>query len=68
MSKFKRWLFHKFLPDYCRDGLLEENANLARRVAEWKAENVRLNAYIDGMETALRLGRRVNINTGEVRQ
>ena len=66
MNKFKAWLCGRFLPAWCREELLDENKRLTRRVADLKAENARLNAYLDGMETALRLGRRVSINTGEV--
>lgn len=61
----KEWLVRRFLPAWCREELLEENRRLAARVAELKAENARLEAYIEGMETALRLGRRIKIYTGE---
>ena len=54
MKKFKRWLIEKFLPTYCRNELLEENKQLANKIAELQAKNDRLNAYIDGMESALR--------------
>ena len=54
MKKFKRWLIEKFLPTYCRNELLEENKRLKDRIAELQAKNDRLNAYIDGMESALR--------------
>lgn len=54
MKKFKRWLIEKFLPTYCRNELLEENKRLANKIAELQAKNGRLNAYIDGMESALR--------------
>ena len=54
MKKFKRWLIEKFLPTYCRNELLEENKRLANKIAELQAKNDRHNAYIDGMESALR--------------
>ena len=54
MKKFKRWLIEKFLPTYCRNELLEENKRLANKIAEFQAKNDRLNAYIDGIESALR--------------
>ena len=54
MKKFKRWLIEKFLPTYCRNELLEENKRLANKIAELQAKNDRPNAYIDGMESALR--------------
>ena len=54
MKKFKRWLIERFLPTYCRNELLEENKRLANKIAELQAKNDRLNAHIDGMESALR--------------
>ena len=54
MKKFKRWLIEKFLPTYCRNELLEENKRLSNKIPELQAKNDRLNAYIDGMESALR--------------
>lgn len=54
MTKFKRWMIGKFLPTYCRNELLEENKRLSERIKELQAKNDRLNAYIDGMESALR--------------
>lgn len=59
MRKFKRWLCLKFLPVYCRDGLMEDNAALRAEVERQKQQIARLNAYIEGMETALRYQRRV---------
>jgi len=66
MSKFKQWLINRFLPAYCRDELKEENRRLAAKVAEQQAEIDRLNAYIAGLETAMRAQRRITINVGEV--
>lgn len=59
MSKFKRWLCQKFLPAYCRDGLTEENEALRVEIERQRQQIARLNAYIDGVETALRYQRRV---------
>lgn len=54
MTKFKRWLVLKFLPTYCRNELLEENRRLEDKIAALQAKNDRLNAYLDGIEAALR--------------
>lgn len=62
MKKIKKWLYDRFLPAYCREGLLEDNAHLTARVAQLKQESARLQAYIDGMQTALRMGRKITIN------
>lgn len=64
MGKFKRWLYNKFLPTWCKDDLMEENAALVRRIGTLEQKNRELSAYIDGMETALRRCGRININTG----
>ncbi len=67
MSKFKKWLYNRFLPAYCRDNLMETNARLLAANAEQKREIERLNAYISGLETAMRNQRRVVIRN-EVKQ
>ena len=61
MSKFKRWLYNRFLPAWCKEELLSANRALSKTVAEQQHEIERLNAYIDGMETALRAQRRITI-------
>ncbi len=61
MKRFKRWLLERFLPAWCREELLEENRHLAETIAEKNAEIRRLNAYIDGVQAALRASRRITI-------
>lgn len=61
MSKLKQWLYLKFLPDWCRSDLMEANQHFAKVILEQKHEIDRLNAYIDGFETAMRSQRRVII-------
>ena len=68
MRKFKRWLYNKFLPAWCKDDLMDTNAHLVSVVSELKQENEKLRAYISGMETAFRRCGRISINTGEVKQ
>lgn len=67
MSKFKRWLYNKFLPALCKDDLMEANAQLEAVVEAQREKIDRLNAYIDGMETAMRYQRRVTVRN-EVRR
>lgn len=64
--KFNDWLYNKFLPDWCKDNLLERNERLQTRVAELKQENSRLNAYIDGLEA--NATRRITVNINGVKQ
>lgn len=58
MTKFKRWLYLKFLPEWCRLDLIDVNQKLAEVVQQQKAEIDRLNAYIDGLDRAMRAQRR----------
>jgi len=64
MRKFKAWLLNRFLPAYCKDALLEENARLLAANAAQKQEIERLTAYINGMEAAIRTRTRIIINNG----
>lgn len=61
MTKIKEWLYNKFLPAYLRESLLEENLRLNERLAQIKAENLRLREYINGMQDALRASRKIII-------
>lgn len=67
MSRLKRWLYNKFLPAWCKDDLLERNAALVETVEEQRKKIDRLNAYIGGMEAAMRYQRRVTVRN-EVRR
>ena len=67
MTKFKRWLYNKFLPAWCKDDLLEANAKLRAAIEIQNQTIDRLNAYIDGVETAMRCQRRVTVRN-EVRR
>lgn len=66
LKKFKNWFYHRFLPEWCREALLEENRALQEQIAEYREENARLRAYIDGMETMIRRQPRIVINAKEV--
>ena len=61
MTKFKQWLCAKFLPAWCREDLLNENARLSAALSELKNENNKLRAYINGFESAVRYQRRIVI-------
>lgn len=53
MSKFKKWLYERYLPAYLRDDLMEANKRLLKTVDAQAQEIERLNAYIDGMQDAM---------------
>lgn len=54
MNKFKKWLYERYLPAYCREKLMEENESLKKQLQEATAENRELKAYINGMQTRLK--------------
>lgn len=64
MRKFKHWLYNKFLPAWCKEDLIECNSRLLAANAAQKQEIDRLNAYIDGLEAALRVRNKIIINNG----
>ena len=64
-GKLKRWIILKYLPAWCREELLEENRRLREKAARQAAEIDRLNAYIDGVNDAMRRQPRIIVNGGE---
>lgn len=60
MKKIKKWLQERYLPATLRQDLLSQVQECRNTITALKAENAALNAYIDGMERAIRLcGRRI---------
>lgn len=66
ISKFKKWLYERFLPAYFHDDLLEANKNLIAKLEAKERDIERLNAYIDGVENAMLRQSRIIINAKEV--
>lgn len=64
MRKFKRWLYGKFLPAWCKESLMEDNKRLLAANAAQKQEIAQLNAYINGIESAMRIRSKITINNG----
>lgn len=60
----KRWILEKFLPMWAKETLLADNRELSRQIKALRQENKELSAYLRGLETGIRSGRRVNIYTG----
>ena len=67
MSKFRRWLLETFLPAWAKDTVYYENRVLQAKLERKDQEINELNAYIDGLETALRSMRRQVIINNEVK-
>ncbi len=60
----KNWLIEHFLPMWVKETVLADNRELSRQVKALRQENKELSAYLRGLETGIRSGRRVNIYTG----
>ena len=60
----KQWLY-RFLPLWAKETLLDENRRLKARLSRAEAEIERLNAYIDGLETAMRARQKIVIGGGK---
>lgn len=61
MRKFKTWLMERFLPAWAKDSVYRENQILRAKLDDRDREIRELNAYIDGLGTALRSMRRIVI-------
>ena len=57
----KKWLQNHFLPMWAKHTLLWEKNQLEKENFALRKEIDRLEAYIDGMKTGIRAGKRVNI-------
>lgn len=54
MRKLKEWFLLTFLPGWAKETVLRENQVLQKKLETQQAELERLNAYVDGLEFALR--------------
>lgn len=66
MHKFKRWLYGRFLPAWCRDDLLHANELLTAKCSAQAREIERLRAYLEGVQAASRRHPRIVIQCREV--
>ena len=62
MKRFFEWLRLRFLPEWARRQLMEENQRLIRELDEARREIDRLESYIAGMQDGLRRQRKIIIN------
>lgn len=62
MNRFKRWLCQHFLPSWAVDSLKSENRRLQTQLLESQAQVAKLEAYINGLEAAMRSRQRVIIH------
>lgn len=57
----KKWLQNRFLPMWAKQTLLWEKQQLERENLALRQEIDRLEAYVEGVKTGIRAGKRVNI-------
>lgn len=62
MKKLKDWIVRVYLPQYARETVWEENRRLREENAQLKAQALNLIEYINGMQTALKLGQKITID------
>ena len=60
----KKWLLERFLPMWAKETVLSDNRQLKRQNRALKKENEQLLAYIRGLETGIRAGKRITIHNG----
>lgn len=65
MKKIRQWMTRRFLPVYLKEALLKENERLLGELREKEIHIRELNAYIEGLEFALRAQRKLVIRSGE---
>ncbi len=64
MRSFKGWLIDRFLPEYCREEMEQIIKGLTNELEEARRRIERQEAYINGLHTALRAGRKIVIKNG----
>ncbi|MBQ6852318.1 MAG: hypothetical protein IJO04_04735 [Oscillospiraceae bacterium] len=57
----KKWLINGFLPMWAKQTVLEDNRQMARQIRALRGENQELKAYIRGLESGMRAGKRIQI-------
>ena len=57
----KNWFLEHFLPMWAKETVLAENRRLRLENIRLQREKRRLEAYIQGLETGMRAGKRINI-------
>lgn len=68
MRKLKKWLIERILPVWARAELMAENEQLRKENEKLRLQNVQLNAYIDGLEVAIKSQRKIVVYAGEVKK
>lgn len=60
----KKWLIDGFLPMWAKETVLSDNRRLKRQLRLLEQENKEMKAYIQGLETGIRAGKKITIHSG----
>lgn len=60
----KKWLVERFLPMWAKESVLRDNRQLKRQLRLLQQELEEMKAYVRGLESGIRAGKRVQIYTG----
>lgn len=60
----KKWLIDGFLPMWAKETVLQDNRCLKKQIRALREENAQMRAYIQGMQTGIRAGKRITIQNG----
>ena len=60
----KKWLIDGFLPMWAKETVLSDNRRLKRQLRLLEQENTEMKAYIQGLETGIRAGKKITIHSG----
>ena len=63
INRFRKWIVDR-APIWAKASLQAENKALLEEIDRLRDENSRLNAYIQGLQYATRVLRRITISTG----
>ena len=62
MRRLKNWLYSRFLPMWMKESLLADYRSALAEIEKLRKELDFKNAYIAGLETGIKSGRRIVIN------
>lgn len=60
----KKWFVERFLPMWAKESVLRDNRQLKRQLRLLQQELEEMKAYVRGLESGIRAGKRVQIYTG----
>lgn len=67
IKRFNVWLRERFLPEWARRQLVEENEKLIKQLAEERREIKQMEAYIQGLHDGLRRQRQIMQGKGKAK-